>query len=109
MAGKTPPLRRKHVPLRTCVVCRRNSAKRELVRVVRTPQGHVAVDPTGKLAGRGAYVCHRRACWSTALKRNVLEHALKTSLSDEDRGALVAFAESLPDEPETAGETDAST
>ena len=55
--------RPKHVPQRTCVVCRSERGKRELVRIVRTPAGAVQVDPTGKVAGRGAYLCKARLCW----------------------------------------------
>ncbi len=55
--------RPKHVPQRTCVVCRSERGKRELVRIVRTPDGAVRVDPTGKVAGRGAYLCKARPCW----------------------------------------------
>jgi len=108
MAQKAAGVRRKHVPLRTCVVCRQNRPKRELVRVVRTPEGRVDIDPTGKRAGRGAYVCRRRRCWDTALKRNVLEQALKTVIRDEDRVGLVTFAGSLEDVPDTSREHDVS-
>ncbi len=60
--------RMKHVPQRTCVGCRTVMAKRQLVRVVRTADG-VLVDPTGKLAGRGAYLHDRRSCWESGLAR----------------------------------------
>lgn len=91
----------KHVPQRTCVGCRQVLAKRELVRVVRTAQG-VRLDPTGKAAGRGAYVHALRSCWERALK-GALAHALKTELSDEDREQLMAYATQLPQEE--AGES----
>jgi predicted RNA-binding protein YlxR (DUF448 family) len=52
-------LRPKHVPRRTCVACRETDAKRQLIRLVRTPEGTVEVDPTGKRNGRGAYLCAR--------------------------------------------------
>ena len=71
------------VPLRTCVACRTERAKRDLVRVVRTPDGTVALDPTGRLAGRGAYLCADGACWSAALKKHSLERALEASLPPE--------------------------
>ncbi len=73
--------------------------KRALVRVVRTPEGRVVVDSTGKRSGRGAYVHAQRSCWETALKGS-LAHALKVTLPEEDRRALEAFAETMaPDGP----------
>lgn len=89
--------RPKHVPIRTCIACRQEAGKRELVRVVRTPSGSVQVDLTGKLAGRGAYICRARACWGQALQGQRLSAALKTTLSAEDLAALQAFAATLPE------------
>ena len=70
----------KHIPQRTCVGCRTTSAKREFVRVVRTPQATVQVDPTGKLSGRGAYLCASRTCWEEAIKKDRLARALRTAI-----------------------------
>jgi predicted RNA-binding protein YlxR (DUF448 family) len=89
---------RRSLPQRTCIACRSTAVKRELVRVVRTPQGRVELDLTGKRAGRGAYVCRRPECWEAALKRDRLASALKTKMAAEDRQALVAFAASLKEE-----------
>lgn len=86
-----PPARR--VPQRTCVVCRSTAAKRELVRIVRTPAGAVEVDLTGKANGRGAYLCHNSDCWDAALKRDRLSVALKVKLTAEAREKLAAYAE----------------
>ena len=88
----------KHVPQRTCVGCRLTLAKRSLIRVVRTPEG-VRVDPTGKAAGRGAYLHDRQSCWERGLK-GALAHALKTELTDQDRDSLRNFMNTLPQEPE---------
>ena len=93
-AGPRP----RRVPQRTCVACRSVEGKRALVRIVRTPEGEVQVDPTGKRNGRGAYLHASRGCWDTALTRKSLQHALKTELSDADRAALVLYRDSLPDE-----------
>lgn len=90
--------RRKHVPLRTCIICRQSSSKRELVRVVRTPSGLVLIDPTGKLAGRGAYLCRARSCWTNALKGDRLAAALKTHISGEQLRELLAYSDTLGDE-----------
>ncbi len=85
----------KHVPQRTCIVCRQVKNKRELVRVVRTPDQRVVVDPTGKAAGRGAYLCNTAQCWQTAFQRGALARALKVEISDEDLAALKAYAAGL--------------
>lgn len=99
-AESKQPKRPKHVPLRTCIACRETKPKRELLRVVRTPDGHVVLDPTGKKSGRGAYLCARLSCWENALKKKRLEQEFEVTLSEEDRGGLDAFIATLPrDEP----------
>ena len=95
--------KRRRVPQRTCVGCRQVQGKRELVRVVRTPEGEVVVDPTGRRNGRGAYVHASRECFELALRRGGLERGLKASLSPETRRALETMAESLPSAPPEAG------
>ncbi len=70
--------------------------KRGLIRVVRRPDG-VQIDPTGKLAGRGAYLHDRKTCWERGLS-GPLAHALKVELTAEDKSRLTAFAASLPSE-----------
>lgn len=92
--GKRPQ-RRKHVPQRTCVVCRTVRPKRELVRIVRTPDGAVMVDETGKRSGRGAYLCRQRDCWETAVARRQLEQALKVTLTAEAETLLREYAAGL--------------
>lgn len=86
----------RHIPVRTCVGCRQVLPKRALIRVVRSPEG-VKVDPTGRAAGRGAYLHDRRSCWEAGL-RGALARALHTELSDADRQLLMAAAQGLPDE-----------
>ena len=95
MKAKRP----RRVPQRTCVGCRETQAKRSLVRVVRTPEGQVVVDLTGRRNGRGAYVHQSRECWELALKRGGLERALKVSFGPEARRALEEYASSLPPSP----------
>ena len=90
-------MRPKHLPQRTCIGCRDVLSKRSLIRLVRSPDG-VAVDPTGKKSGRGAYLHDSRNCWERALKGDSLERALRTTLSDEERERLRAHGHSLPDE-----------
>jgi uncharacterized protein len=84
------------VPQRTCVICRTTTAKRALVRLVRTVEGSVLVDPTGKLAGRGAYLCVDPDCWRAPGLRQRLGNALKTAISDEDCQAIQRVGEALP-------------
>lgn len=91
--------RQKHVPLRTCIACRESRPKRELIRVVRTPDGHITLDPTSKKSGRGAYVCARRSCWDIALKKGKLEREFEMTLLPEDRAALEDYYATLPPEP----------
>ena len=98
MAKKDLPRPRKHIPQRTCVGCGQVQGKREMVRVVRTPQGQVEVDPTGKRNGRGAYIHRMRSCWNAAVAGGRLAHALKVALLEPDRLALEAFAATLPNE-----------
>ncbi len=94
------PKKVKHIPLRTCVACRETKSKRELLRVVRTPDSHVVLDATSKKAGRGAYLCARLSCWEIALKKHRLEQEFEVALSTEDRAELEAFIATLPkDEP----------
>ena len=89
MAAQSKPRR---IPQRMCIACRRVDAKRQLVRLVRTSPTTVVVDPTGKLAGRGAYLCDTRQCWELALRRGAIERALRVSLSESDQAALAAHA-----------------
>lgn len=82
----TQPMR-KHVPVRSCAVCRASADKRKLTRVVRTGDG-IHVDATGKMNGRGAYLCDTPSCWEKAIQSGVLEQALRTKLTDDDRERL---------------------
>jgi predicted RNA-binding protein YlxR (DUF448 family) len=88
LVAKEKSRRRRHVPQRTCVVCRAVKPKRELTRVVRTADQGVQIDPTGKRAGRGAYLCDSPACWEKASTTDVLSRALRTTLSEEERARL---------------------
>lgn len=71
------------VPQRTCVGCRSVRSKRELVRIVRTPDKEVTVDATGQLAGRGAYVCPDEDCLELAYKGKRLERALQQPVPED--------------------------
>lgn len=95
--GKRKGPRPKHVPQRTCVACREKGDKRGLIRIVRSPEGAVAIDPTGKRNGRGAYLCHRLACWQRALDTASLARALNTEITDEAQRSLKEYAATLVD------------
>ena len=86
----------KHVPLRTCISCKDTKPKRELLRIVRTTDGHVIMDATGKKSGRGAYLCAKRSCWENALKKKRIEQEFEVTLSAEDRAALEAYIATMP-------------
>ena len=66
--------------MRMCVSCREMQPKKELVRVVRTPEGAVVLDTTGRANGRGAYLCRKSACLEKAIKSRALERALETKI-----------------------------
>ena len=76
-------MRPKKIPMRMCVGCREMKEKRELLRVVHTPEGAVLLDRTGKLNGRGAYVCFSKECLHKAIKNKGLERSLKMQIPQE--------------------------
>jgi len=76
-------------PQRTCVGCGRVTDKRSLVRIVRTPEGDVAVDPTGKRSRRGAYVCAARECLQRAMRSGKLSKALEATVPEDVVTALL--------------------
>ncbi len=84
----------KHTPLRTCVGCHEVIPKRSLIRVVRSPVG-VMIDPTGKMAGRGAYLHNRRLCWEKGIE-GAIAKALRTELTEKEIEQLQEFTHTLP-------------
>lgn len=106
-AKPSPPRRKgprpKHVPRRMCIVCRDHDAKRALHRIVRTPEGVVEPDPTGRRNGRGAYLCSREACWEKALTSGLLARALNVEIEKETIDALRRHAATLSLEAAGAG------
>lgn len=91
------------VSVRTCTGCGESSDKRRFVRVVRTPEGHVEIDPTGKANGRGAYLHAAPDCFENARKRRRLDSALRTSLKDDDYDRLRRDFDELS-EPDSGSE-----
>jgi predicted RNA-binding protein YlxR (DUF448 family) len=92
--------RRKHIPQRTCIACREKKDKRLLTRIVRTPSDGVVIDRTGKRNGRGAYLCSHESCWDRALNGQVLDKALKTEVTAEEKRLL---SKARPAEIEESG------
>jgi len=73
----------KKIPYRTCIGCRQVQPKRNLLRIIRTPEGQVEIDKTGKKSGRGAYLCYNTECFKEAIKKNSIAKVLKKDLSQE--------------------------
>ncbi len=73
----------KKVPMRMCTACREMKPKRDLIRVVKTTEGEIKLDTTGRLNGRGAYICKSRECFEKARKTNALSRAFETRVSED--------------------------
>ena len=73
----------KKIPLRMCTGCMEMKPKQELISIVKTPEGEICVDSTGKKSGRGAYVCRNIECFEKAYKAKRLSRNLETQISDE--------------------------
>ena len=72
----------KKIPMRQCLGCREMKPKRELIRVVRSPEGEISLDFKGKATGRGAYICPAPACLKQAIKAKALERAFSTQIPE---------------------------
>ena len=72
----------KKIPMRQCLGCREMKPKRELIRVVRSPEGEISLDFKGKAPGRGAYICPAPACLKQAIKAKALERAFSTQIPE---------------------------
>lgn len=81
-------IKQRKTPVRTCIGCRESSERRELVRIVRSPEGDVHVDPTGRANGRGAYVCASEQCIEAAFTKRRLSASLRVNLRDDDLDRL---------------------
>ncbi len=85
----------KKIPMRMCVGCREMKEKKTLIRVVRSPEGEVSLDPGGKKSGRGAYVCRNADCLKRAIRQRQLERQLDVTLPAETAEALTAAMNEL--------------
>ncbi len=75
-------MKTRKIPMRKCMGCQEMKNKRELIRVVRTPEGEVVIDKTGKKSGRGAYICPSSDCLEKAITRHSIERALEVSIEE---------------------------
>ena len=78
----------KKIPMRQCLGCREMKTKKELIRVVKSPEGEISLDFKGKKPGRGAYVCHDPACLAKARKSRALERTFSCQMPEEVYAAL---------------------
>ena len=83
----------KKIPQRTCIGCNSKKSKKELIRIVKDKEGNIQIDRTGKLPGRGAYICDDISCLDKAIKSKRLEKTFETKIEDkiyeELRGVLI--------------------
>jgi predicted RNA-binding protein YlxR (DUF448 family) len=92
------PRRAKHIPQRTCIVCRQKLDKRQLIRIVRTQHEGVVVDETGKRNGRGAYLCYQPECWDKIqTNTRLLNQALMVEVSAAELAAIAACGPTASD------------
>lgn len=87
----------KKIPMRQCVGCREMKPKKELVRVVKSPEGQISIDLKGKVPGRGAYVCHSSDCLRRAIKSNALARGFDTTIPQEVYDLLMEQMEGSAD------------
>ena len=90
------PLKQKKIPMRQCIGCQTSRPKKELVRVVRGPDGTISIDTVGKKPGRGAYLCPDPACLAKARKSKALERAFSAPLPPEVWEALEEQMKEVP-------------
>lgn len=89
--------KQKKTPMRQCLGCNQHMPKQQLLRVVRSPEGEVSLDFTGKKSGRGAYICKNLACLKKVRKSRRLEHSLTCTISDEVYNRMEAELSGLGD------------
>lgn len=85
----------KKIPMRMCIGCRTMKPKRELIRIVKTPNDEILIDATNKISGRGAYICNCEECLLKAQKINALTHAFSVPVDKEIYSKLIKEREDL--------------
>ena len=91
-------MQQKKIPMRKCIGCNEMKPKKELIRIVRSPEGEFDLDVTGKKSGRGAYICKNPECFRKAVKSHGLERSLKTTIPKEVYEHLEKEMEGLAEE-----------
>lgn len=81
-------MKKRKIPLRVCAGCQEQKNKKDMIRIVRTPEGTVEIDKTGKKSGRGVYICPTADCLEKAYKEHRLERSLKAKVSEDIYAAL---------------------
>nr|WP_300004570.1 YlxR family protein [Tissierella sp.] len=76
-------MKNKKIPLRKCLGCEENKSKKELIRIVKTPENELLIDLTGKINGRGAYICNNKNCFERAMKSNRISRNLEVKIPKE--------------------------
>ena len=87
-------MKQRKIPMRSCVGCFESKPKKELIRIVRSPEGEISLDPDGKKSGRGAYICPDPECLRKARKAKRLEKSLECEIGEEVYAALEKELES---------------
>jgi len=82
--------RKRHIPMRSCVACGGKTPKRELLRIVATPEGGAQVDASGRMHGRGAYICPNCAADAGKLRQGRLAHSLRTRIDNRQWDKVIA-------------------
>lgn len=77
-------MKKKKIPLRKCLGCGENKTKKELIRIVKTPENELKVDVTGKINGRGAYICNSKDCFEKSIKSNRISRNLEVEIPKEE-------------------------
>ncbi len=88
-------MKQKKIPMRMCIGCREMKEKKSLLRIVKSPEGEISADPTGRKPGRGAYICKSAECLQKAIRQKQIERAFECRLTDETRQAIEKCLEVL--------------
>jgi predicted RNA-binding protein YlxR (DUF448 family) len=84
-------VRHKHIPQRSCIACKQKKDKRKLNRLVFTNDEGLVLDFSGKLDGRGAYLCDDPVCWNLAIKSKLLDRSLQIDISETEKNTLEKY------------------
>ncbi len=94
-------MKKRKIPVRKCIACGEGKPKKELIRIVKTTDGEVRIDPTGKVNGRGAYICPRVECLDLAIKSKKISKNLEIDITDSIHEELKEFIKDYKQEGDT--------